>query len=200
MRMDIPHEKRFHFHDGSSVGTLEELRDKIRGISYQEFYRHVNAEKSDFANWVRYVLKEEELAKDLEKVSSIVETVEILGDFLEPRSVSSLTGDMQERIEEELDVHVPMRPDREQERQMRSPPIPATQEDAPFDVRTIEEHLRVSGTEEEIPRTASETIGAPMSEHILSQGDYTRLIVKDFMYGLVFGLIIGLILGRIISF
>ena len=30
--------------------------------------------------------------------------------------------------------------------------------------------------------------------------DQMRLIVKDFMYGLVFGLVIGIILGRIISF
>ena len=176
--MDIPHEKRFHFRDGSSVGSIEELKRKLEGIGYQEFYHHVNAEKNDFANWIQYVVQDAALAAHLRKVSSIVETVEILNDALAPPSFA--TDDLQRKIEEEsLDIHVAEEP----------PEMPASlpQEDI-ANIEALAEELK-----REEPRQL------PTAAHNLSDHDYTRLIVKDFMYGLVFGLIIGLILGRIIS-
>lgn len=98
--MDIPQEKQFHFHDGTAAAGIEQLMRKIETISYQEFYRHVNAEKNDFANWIRYVVKDERLADDLQKVGSIVETVEILESHLHPRPVIASRGDIQSRIED----------------------------------------------------------------------------------------------------
>lgn len=98
--MDIPQEKQFHFHDGTAAANIEQLMRKIETISYQEFYRHVNAEKNDFANWIRYVVKDERLADDLQKVGSIVETVEILESHIHPRPVIASRSDIQSRIED----------------------------------------------------------------------------------------------------
>lgn len=177
--MNIPPEKQFHFRDGTSIGSLDQLKEKLEGISYQEFYHHVNDEKNDFANWVRYVLRDEDLADDLEKVTSIVETVEIIGNYLQPHPVEDTSEDLQTKIEDELGVHVPVED------------VPTI---TPNEAAEIEEESDFEEAPEE-PEPARQ-----LDEHMLTQHDYTRLIVKDFMYGLIFGLIIGLILGRILSF
>jgi len=151
--MDIPYEKQFHFHDGTAIGSLDQLKTKIETVSYQEFYRHVNAEKNDFANWIRYILKDERLADDLQKVGSIVETVEILEDYLHPRSPIASHADIQSRIEETV-IKTPLPADTHEEplvvdRRPPSPPAPSPslssspQHAHPelMDLRIIEERL-----------------------------------------------------------
>ena len=102
------HEK-FHFRDGSAAGSLEELRDILEHISYQEFYHHVNTEKNDFANWIRDTHSNAELADDLEKVTSIVESVEIINDFVHPLAKDHTHDDIQSKIEEEeLKIEIPV--------------------------------------------------------------------------------------------
>ena len=100
--MDIPFEQQFHFHDGSTIATLEQLKEKLEHISYQEFYRHVNAQKNDFASWIKHVLREEQLADELQRVTSIVETVEILNDHLHPRPITAPRNDNQTKIEQNI--------------------------------------------------------------------------------------------------
>lgn len=195
--MDIPHEKHFHFRDGTAVGSLDGLKEKLEGIGYQEFYHHVNDEKNDFANWVRHVLDEEALADDLEKVTSIVETVEILENHLHPRPLEETSEDLQTKIEDEIGVHVPVED------------VPTTAPQETTQIEVLEEHEHDHGEPDDVldedahedsrPHHA-EHAQATHDEHVLTQHDYTKLIVKDFMYGLIFGLIIGLILGRILSF
>ncbi|MDD9954218.1 MAG: hypothetical protein OXR66_07850 [Candidatus Woesearchaeota archaeon] len=153
-------EKQFHFQDGSAVGDLEELQAKIEALSYDEFYHHVNAEKNDFASWVRHVLQFESVADELDKVTSIVETVEIINDHLNPQPVEAPHEDIQSKIEESLDIHPTEEP--------------------------VQEHT---------PQEA-----APAAEEPAQHHDHVRMIVKDFMYGLVFGLVIGIVLGRLLTF
>lgn len=106
-------EEQFHFKDGSRIASLDELRDKIERISYDEFYHHVTGSRNDFANWIRYVLKDPQLADQLEKVDSIVETVELLNDYLQPKpkresfSSPEISTDIQSRIENLLHVQIP---------------------------------------------------------------------------------------------
>lgn len=185
--MDIPHEKRFHFRDDASVGSLEELKEKLEGISYPEFYHHVNDEKNDFAEWVRHVLEDEELADNLGKVTSIVETVEIIEDHLRPKPVEDVSETVQTKIEDEIGVHVPVED------------VPTTAPETAVHTGETTE-MEVAHEESGAEHDPEDTTDTEHGEHVLSQHDYTRLIVKDFMYGLIFGLIIGLILGRILSF
>ena len=99
----LEQEKQFHFRDGTSISSLDALKEKIETISYNEFYHHVNSTRNDFANWVRYVLKDDSLADALDKTTSIVETVEVMNDYLHPRAHKS-HDDMQSKIEESLGI------------------------------------------------------------------------------------------------
>jgi hypothetical protein len=201
----IPVEKQFHFRDGASAGSLDALKAKIEGMSYQEFYHHVNVQKNDFASWVRYVLKDERLADDLQKVTSIVETVEILNDYLHPRPVTTPRTDMQSRIEQSVfSSPLPVELNNDlafEDVPTTAPAMPKSTDVSDFTI--IEEKPEMDnkikqelfGAQEQA-RPAS----APADSQRSAHDDMTRMIVKDFMYGLVFGLIIGIILGRLISF
>lgn len=101
--MQIPQEKRFHFHDGSSAGSIEELKEKLEKLPYDEFYEHVNEEKNDFASWIEHVVENKSLADKLQQVASIVETVELLNEELHtPPQHDEDYEDLQARIEEKL--------------------------------------------------------------------------------------------------
>lgn len=197
--MELPYEKQFHFGDGTSAATLEQLKAKIENIGYQDFYRHVNTAKNDFSSWVRYVLKEEQLADDLQKVTSIVETVEIIDDYLHPRSVSAPRIDTQSRIEQSIFANALPSETGEslniETVPTTAPTAPTTNEVLDFDI--IEEKIAAPQVQKELFDSAPEQKAPPKQEPM--HEDTARLIVKDFMYGLVFGLVVGLILGRIIS-
>lgn len=105
--MDLPHEKWFYFPDGSGAKNLNELKGKLEIISYSDFYHHVADGRNDFANWIRYVLGDPQLADDLEKVDSIVESVEILNDYLHPgvaKKHLDAQDDIQSQIEKEVGI------------------------------------------------------------------------------------------------
>jgi hypothetical protein len=195
--MEVPFEKQFHFRDGTSVASLEQLRQKLESISYQEFYHHVNAQKNDFAAWVRYVLRDDHLADDLQRVTSIVETVEIINDYLHPRPITAQRSDAQSQIEQQvLAGPLPAADDEPTVvEQMPREKVPAT-----IDFRKIEEKI---GVEPKIEGKAKQELfdRVPDAKPLVNNDtDTTRMILKDFMYGLVFGLVIGVIIGRIISF
>lgn len=102
----LPEEQQFHFKDGTSIGSLEELKKKVESISYAEFYEHVNEGKNDFANWIEHVLQMHDLAERLRQVNSIVETVELLNEETNPESQVEAEQesheDLQSRIESQL--------------------------------------------------------------------------------------------------
>lgn len=225
--MEIPPEKQFHFHDGTSVADLEGLKKKIERISYDEFYSHVNDEKNDFANWVEHVLGKKALAEKLRSVTSIVETVEILNEELYPEKseehmheLAEEGGvDLQERIEEEL-FHTPAEPDATP---VEAPPEVNTEPSSPDNETSAEpevhtgSHETTNGQDEvslppreevegvKLPRAPVTTLKAPhtpITEKVgkpVTQEEHMRFVVKQFLYGFVLGVIIGFILAKMIE-
>ena len=64
----VPEEYVFLCHDGRILRDMKDLRDALASMSDDTFNYHSNAEKKDFSNWVRDVIGDARLAKDLENV------------------------------------------------------------------------------------------------------------------------------------
>ena len=67
---DVPEDKTFVMPDGTRIKNLEELRDELRFMNNDVFSHHVNNEKNDFANWIRDVIGDTELAERMMRTKS----------------------------------------------------------------------------------------------------------------------------------
>jgi hypothetical protein len=67
---DVPDEKAFWSHDGKMFKNLKELAEGLKNMDDETFMYHANAYKNDFATWVRDVIEDPDLAKDLIKSMS----------------------------------------------------------------------------------------------------------------------------------
>lgn len=55
---------------GSPMKNLKELVAQLSDMPDWVFVHHVNTSRNDFSNWIRDVLKEEDLAEDILKIST----------------------------------------------------------------------------------------------------------------------------------
>jgi hypothetical protein len=63
---DVPEDKRFWCCDGCVLRNLAELEVALRQMSDETFRYHSNEEKTDFSNWVRDVIGDETLSRQLQ--------------------------------------------------------------------------------------------------------------------------------------
>lgn len=68
--MEVPHEKKFFLCNGEVIHDLHDLMEKLKTMDDNHFRHHVNAERNDFANWVRDVFMNKKLARDLARVKT----------------------------------------------------------------------------------------------------------------------------------
>ena len=61
----VPEEYVFWCQDGRVLRNLKDLAEALETMTDETFRYHANAEKNDFANWVRDIIKDEKLARDL---------------------------------------------------------------------------------------------------------------------------------------
>ena len=73
-----PEGQEFILKNGKPLKNLRELIEMLELIDTETFFHHVNAERNDFANWVRHILKEEKLADELAGAKSRKEILRIL--------------------------------------------------------------------------------------------------------------------------
>jgi len=59
-------EKQFYLHDGGSLSSLDELFTELQTMEPHVWKHHVNDARNDFANWVRDVMQDRFLAKNIE--------------------------------------------------------------------------------------------------------------------------------------
>jgi hypothetical protein len=62
----VPEEYVFRCHDRRILKNMKELGEALAVMADETFAYHSNSEKKDFSNWVRDVIGDEKLAKDLE--------------------------------------------------------------------------------------------------------------------------------------
>ena len=64
---DVPEEYVFRSCTGRTLRNLKELSDELSCMSDTDFCYHVNAEKNDFRNWVRDIIRDQELSRRLQR-------------------------------------------------------------------------------------------------------------------------------------
>ena len=84
----VPQENIFWCRNGRVLDGIYALRDALKEMNNETFRHHVDKEKNDFSSWVKDVVGDEKLSKDLLKginLSSTMRKVEDRVAFLELR-------------------------------------------------------------------------------------------------------------------
>lgn len=63
----VPEERVFWVSDGGVLRDMKEMAEALANMSEETFAIHVNESKNDFYNWVRDIIKDETLMKELAK-------------------------------------------------------------------------------------------------------------------------------------
>jgi len=64
---DVSQDKQFWCQDGRGLKSLQELESALREMGEDTFRHHSSEARNDFSNWVRDVIGDEKLARDLSK-------------------------------------------------------------------------------------------------------------------------------------
>jgi len=67
---DVSEDKVFWCHDGRAVKNMDELAVALGEMSEDTFHYHANREKNDFSNWIRDVIGDARLARELAKIAT----------------------------------------------------------------------------------------------------------------------------------
>ena len=89
---EVPDGKRFYCTDGRIVKNLPELELALKEMSEETFRYHSSEAKTDFSNWVRDVIGDEKLSRDLQKSTSRTQAVKKVADriaWLHNKTVAS---------------------------------------------------------------------------------------------------------------
>ncbi|MBI4267287.1 MAG: hypothetical protein HY662_00700 [Chloroflexi bacterium] len=70
---DVPQECVFWSHDGRVLHNMQELADALTAMSDETFAYQCNLAKNDFGTWLRDIIGDKDLARNLEKTSSKTE-------------------------------------------------------------------------------------------------------------------------------
>ena len=77
---DVPEDKQFYCSDGRVLKNLTELSAALAEMSEETYSYHSNATKTDFSNWIKDVIGDEKLARDLGKSVSRVRAAKAVSD------------------------------------------------------------------------------------------------------------------------
>ncbi|MFA5368161.1 MAG: hypothetical protein WC333_09805 [Dehalococcoidia bacterium] len=66
---DVPDQYVFWCNDGRMIKNIRELKDALEMMSDATYAYHANKEKNDFGKWVKDIIGDEKLARDLSKSS-----------------------------------------------------------------------------------------------------------------------------------
>ena len=67
---NVPEEYVFWSCTGHVLRNMKELGEELGTMPGESYFFHANAEKNDFANWVRDIIKDKTLARNLQKAAS----------------------------------------------------------------------------------------------------------------------------------
>jgi len=90
---NVSEEMVFWCYNGRCLKSLDELERALTDMSDETFGYHSGGERSDFRNWVRYVVGDDKLARDLEKAGSREQARRAVA-----KRIAFLKGKLQDRL------------------------------------------------------------------------------------------------------
>ena len=92
--ININSEHYFVLCTGQAIKNLEELIIILKKIDKKTFEYHVNQNKNDFANWIRYVFKSKKTAEIISDYNydNRQKIIKLLRKFLDERKILVLNG------------------------------------------------------------------------------------------------------------
>jgi len=79
---DVPEEYVFWCHDGCIFHNLKELGDAMNTMTDETYAFHANEEKNDFINWIRDVITDGRLVRDLQKAPERAQAAKLVANRL----------------------------------------------------------------------------------------------------------------------
>lgn len=76
--IEVSADKMFYLANGKAIKSVNALKEELKVMPDQLFKVHVTNEKNDFANWIKYVFKDEKLAQDMMKTKDKLVTAKII--------------------------------------------------------------------------------------------------------------------------
>jgi hypothetical protein len=76
----VPQEKQFWCHDGKVLRSLPELGMALGQMNEETFRHHLSGSRNDFSNWVRDVIGDEKLSRDLLKSTTQAQAAKSVDD------------------------------------------------------------------------------------------------------------------------
>ena len=70
---DVPDDKQFWCHDGKVIKNLSGMEGAFNSMSDEVFHYHSREDRNDFSNWIKDVVGDEKLARDLSKAKSRIQ-------------------------------------------------------------------------------------------------------------------------------
>ncbi|OIO64193.1 hypothetical protein COY28_06205 [Candidatus Woesearchaeota archaeon CG_4_10_14_0_2_um_filter_57_5] len=92
MRDLAAHGKEFWLHSGRQIRSIKELRDALRYVDDSIFYFHVTSQKNDFANWIRDVFEEHDLAFRINEIRGRERMIDALSTYIHQQSGGALSA------------------------------------------------------------------------------------------------------------
>lgn len=77
---DVEQDKRFWCQDGRVLKNLYELEDALRKMGEGTFRHHASEARNDFSRWVKDVIGDEKLARDLSKSTTQTQAARVVAD------------------------------------------------------------------------------------------------------------------------
>jgi len=77
---DVDQDKQFWYSDGRVLQNLSELAVALKEMSDETFCHHSSEAKSDFNNWVRDVIGDDKLSRDLQKSKTQAQAAKAVAD------------------------------------------------------------------------------------------------------------------------
>ena len=74
----VADDKVFRAHDGRELRDLRDLKEALADMSDHVFFHHSNEMRHDFSNWLRDVIGDQRLARELEKTTNREQAAKIV--------------------------------------------------------------------------------------------------------------------------